>query len=203
MLRQIKIKQINAIKKRTKGNRFLNPLLTIANLAIYPIIVIGGLIIMLFAGLLSFFQRLTMTKEEKEQMKVLFAGGSAAEQWTVWKEVNGLKLYQKYNGEVRFGPAYFLLKSEPFIYGLSDKVYGDWFFQYGEGLFLQQWNSIDTPNTNLLFINSETLELSIIEKNVPSVLWEMVKIDNKSVQLNCDTGREILKYRIDIKKSDS
>ncbi|PRY05339.1 hypothetical protein CLV24_13019 [Pontibacter ummariensis] len=104
---------------------------------------------------------------------------------------------------MRFGPAYFSLKSEPFIYGLSDKVYGDWFFQYGEGLFLQQWNFIDTPNTNLVFINSETLELSIVEKSVPSVLWEMVEIDNKSVQLNCDTGRETVKYRIDIKKSDS
>ncbi|WP_089321426.1 hypothetical protein [Pontibacter ummariensis] len=80
MLQQFKIKQTSAIKKRTEGNRFLNPLLTIANLALYPIIVIGGLIIMLFAGLLSIFQRLTMTKEEKEQMKVLFAGGSAAEQ---------------------------------------------------------------------------------------------------------------------------
>lgn len=158
---------------------------------------------MLFAGLLSIFQNLTMTKDEKGIIKSELTEESTAGQWAIWTGINGLKIFQKFEGEIRHGPTYITLKSEPAIKDLDDKTFGDWFFQYKNGLLLQQWNSTDTPDTNLVFIDTDKLETQTIEKKIPSVLWDIVETENNILQLNCDTGREILTYKIEIRKSGS
>lgn len=153
---------------------------------------------MLFAGLLSIFQNLTMAKAEKEKMKSELTEEANTGQWTIWTGMNGLKIFQKFEGEIRFGPAYLTLKSEPAIKDLDDKTFGDWFFQYKNGLLLQKWNSTETPDTDLIFIDTDTFQAQTIEKNIPSVLWDIVETTNNTLQLNCDTGREILTYKIEI-----
>jgi len=120
------------------------------------------------------------------------------DQWTILTEQNNLKIFQKYKGEVRFGPVYLNLKSEPPISLLNDKIFGDWFFYYDKGIFLQQWNSADKPNTNLIFIDIITLDIKVLQENIPSVIWDIVETDNKELQLTCDTGKEILKYNIEL-----
>lgn len=120
------------------------------------------------------------------------------EQWTILTSINDLKIEQKFINEIRFGPAYFELKSEPNIKSLQNKTFGDWFYRHKTGVLLQQWNSTSTPNTNLIFIDGETLELRSIKENIPSVLWTLTETEGKTHQLNCDTGREILTYKIEL-----
>src|SRR5690606_23614753 len=119
---------------------------------------------------------------------------SIEKQWTTLTETNRLKLYQQYAGEIRFGPVYLKLKSNPHIATLERKLFGDWFFCYQSGIFLQQWNSTDNANTNLIFIDTDNLEVKVIIKNIPSVLWKIVETENKTLELICDIGKKILTF---------
>ena len=65
-------------------------------------------------------------------------------------------------------------------------------------MLLQQWNSTATPNSNLIFIDVETLELRTIKENIPSVLWTLTETEDNMLKLDCDTGQEIMSYKIEI-----
>ena len=197
MLRQINIAIIDKIKKPVEGNKFLNGLLNVLTIILYPILIVFGLIYLLFIIVLGLFRNLTMTKQKKEEEKIEV--NNAIDEWTIWTGMNGLNLFKKFRGEIRFGPPYLSLKSEPKIPELNDKMFGDWFFQYKNGLLLQQWNSTDSPDTDLIFIDKDSLEVQLIEKNIPSVLWDIVETEDQVLQLKCDTGKEIFKYKIEIK----
>ena len=197
MNKQFNIELIDKIRKPDTGNGFINGLLKVLSIILYPLLIMGGMLFMLFTILLSIFQRLTSTKEQRQADKVAdLKDKSAEKQWTILIESNRVKLYQQYSGEIRFGPVYLILKSNPHISTLTGKLFGDWFFRYQNGIFLQEWNSTYNPNTNLLFVDTDNLETKVITKNIPSVLWKIVETENKTLELICDTGKEILTYEI-------
>ena len=101
-------------------------------------------------------------------------------------------------GEIRFGPAYFSVKSESAIPGLENKLSGDWCFKCDCGVFFQQWNSTAVPDADLVYFDPDRGSVRAIEKNIPSVLWSVVERGNGLLVLNCDTGREIIKYEIEM-----
>ncbi len=115
----------------------------------------------------------------------------------LFAELNNFKLYQSYAGEIRFGPIYLILLSKPEIPNLSWTYYGDWFFYFKHYIFLQQWNSIERPDTNIVLINTLELTAKTLRENIPSVLWEMVVDENGFPLLSCDTGRDISKFQFD------
>ena len=63
-------------------------------------------------------------------------------------------------------------------------------------IFLQQWNSIEKPNTNLLLFDADKNELKTIEKNLNAVIWEMKRENDENLILICKTEYEIKTYRI-------
>ena len=198
MNRQFNIELINKLRKSTTGNPFLNGLLKTVLIILYPLLILGSLIFLLVLFLFSIFQRLTSTKvktedEESDRQK----DKSIEKDWSILAETNQIKLYQQYEGEVRFGHVYLKLKSSPIIETLAGKLFGDWFFCYQNGIFLQQWNSIDTANTSLIFLDTNNFEAKIIRENISSVLWKIVEKENKTLELTCDTGQEILTYKIE------
>lgn len=192
MLKQFHIQLTDRLKKPQTSNRFVSGLLNVLSIVLYPIILLIGLVTILFAAFVSLFQKEpTQTKQstlDKEQ--------SFTMPWSILTEQGNLKLFSKFAGEVRFGPAYLRLKSEPFIPLLTDKVFGDWFFYFDNMLLLQQWNSTDKPNTNLVGIDIMTSDTTVLLENIPSVLWDIVETEKNGLQLTCDTGTEILKYSI-------
>ena len=196
MLRQINIQLIDRMRKPKEGNRFLNGVMSVLMLILYPIILIVGIIIMVFVGIFAFFQRLFSKSETELELETQ---STDIEQWNILTNFSGINIYQKYVSEIRFGPAYLNLKSEPKIEFLENKLFGDWFFTYSNGILLQQWNSTEKPNTNLIFIGIDNSEVQILERNIPSVNWEIVETKDKTLELNCDTGKEVLAYQIEIK----
>lgn len=198
MAKRINIELINKILKPKEGNTFVNGILRIIYIILLPIIVVIGLLIMIFAIIISAFQKTKMTKEEKDDFEKDLNTTSIIENWTIWTGNNGLKVYHKFKGEIRFGPAYLSLKSEPKISDLNDRLFGDWFFQYKDGLLLQEWNSTDSPDSNLVYLDCKKRKTQIVQENIPSVLWDIVKTENQALLLTCDTGSEILKYEITI-----
>lgn len=114
------------------------------------------------------------------------------DEWSIFTKTDKLTLYQSYAGEIRFGPVYLNLKSEPLLVGLSDKIFGDWFAFYKNGILLQEWNSLKHPDTNLLFISVANEYVEILVENIPSIFWEF-KVEN---------GSEKLLYQVAKNKSD-
>ncbi|HCE56020.1 MAG TPA: hypothetical protein DER05_13945 [Lutibacter sp.] len=194
MLRQINIELINRMRKPKEGNSFLNGIISILIFILYPIIIVVGIIIMLILGIFTFFQRLFSKPDFKIESQ-----STDIEQWSSLTNFSGINIYQKYVSEIRYGPAYLNLKSEPEIDYLNNKLFGDWFFTYSNGILLQQWNSTEKPNTNLIFIGIDNLKIQVLEKNIPSVNWEIVETKDRTLELNCDTGKEVLTYKIEIK----
>ncbi len=198
MLKQFHIKFTDRIKKLNAGNGFVNILLRIGSTVVYPIVLVIGLFLMVFVGIFSIFKKLFSTKGKSSDIA---QDHDLSGRWAILTEQNKLKILQKYRGEVRFGPTYLSLKSEPANEFLNDKIFGDWFFYYSQGIFLQQWNSIDKPNTNLIFVDTTTFDAKVLQENIPSVMWDIVETDTKVLQLTCDTGKEILKYKIELNKA--
>lgn len=149
---------------------------------------------MLILGIFTFFQRLFSKPDFKIESQ-----STDIEQWSILTNSSGINIYQKYVSEIRYGPAYLNLKSEPEIDYLNNKLFGDWFFTYSNGILLQQWNSTEKPNTNLIFIGIDNLKVQVLKKNIPSVNWEIVETKDRTLELNCDTGKEVLTYKIEIK----
>lgn len=95
------------------------------------------------------------------------------EDWSLFIDSEKLKIFQRYLGEIRFGPEYLSLKSNPAIDSFNNKVFGNWSYQNQKGVFLQEWNSLQNANTNLIFIHFDKLQFFILQKNIKSVLWDM------------------------------
>ena len=195
MFKQFHIQLTDRIKKTNTSKGIANSLLRIAAIVVYPVVLVIGLFLMIMVGIFSIFQKLFSTKNKSAEV---IQDQEMNGQWSILTEQNKLKIFQRYKGEVRFGPTYLNLKSDPTINFLNDKTFGDWFFYYDKGIFLQQWNSIDKPNTNLIFIDTTTFDFKVLKENIPSVIWDIVATDAKDLQLTCDTGKELLKYHIEI-----
>lgn len=157
----------------------------------FPFMMVTGLVLMLVVGFIGLLQSL-FVKDTPTSDQAL------PDEWLPLTQAGPLRLWIKDIGEIRFGPGYFHLKSEPLIEYFTDKTFGDWFFHLGDGILLQEWNNVRTPDTNLVYISSETLEVQVILSNVPSFLWDIVEETNGNYTLTCNTGSEKLVYQVEV-----
>lgn len=113
--------------------------------------------------------------------------------WAIMVFHQGTRIRSKYAGEIRFGPAFLHLKSEP-INVFGNQFFGDWFYKTQQGIYLQLWNSnpikegVHTKaNNDLLFLNTETKELTTIKKGIPSFFWSIEENEHGKLFLVYDT----------------
>lgn len=109
---------------------------------------------------------------------------SNSEKYTLLAEKNNVQVFHKWIGEIRFGPELFALKSTPKIEFLETGIYGEWNFIYKNFIFLQKWNSEKNADANIIQINTETLEITTIKKNILSVFWEAKVIHENQIEFN-------------------
>ena len=166
-----------------------------------PFIIIYGIFFFLFLILASFYQKLFGKDEKETSNNEINLREIAKNNWNVLSTNSEIIIYQKLIDEIRFGPEYIKIKTEPKIENVENEIYGNWFFKTENGFFLQKWNSIKTAETNLIFVNSKNLNIEVIKENIPSVLWEMKNKKGGIFELNCNTGKEELKYEIVLKKA--
>ena len=98
--------------------------------------------------------------------------------WSIFLNSENLIIYQKFAGEIRFGPEYFELKTDPIIIDFNNKIFGDWFYRTSNGVFLQEWNSIKNANTNLIYIDFTNQSFITLHKNIESVFWNIIEDEN-------------------------
>ena len=100
---------------------------------------------------------------------------------TVFFENKELKIFSFFAGEIRMGPQYLKLKSEPLIKESENNIFGDWFYKTERGVYLQKWNSTREANTDLIFVNFKTQEVQTIKSNISSVFFTIEKVEDELI----------------------
>jgi hypothetical protein len=146
MMERVRLRFISRIKKKESDNWIQRILKNGLSIILLPLIIVLGLLIMFFGLIISVFQK--QDKADSSDHKAF------EEPWTIFTEINGVTIWRRYRGEVRFGPGYYELKTEPTIPEVENKLFGDWLYRHGQGIFLQQWNNTNKPDTTLVYFDS-------------------------------------------------
>lgn len=114
--------------------------------------------------------------------------------WSLFTTFSETKIYSKYAGELRFGPAFIHLKSAP-ENAFGRDFYGDWFYRVDNGVYLQKWNSnpVETgvhtkANNDLVFYNHTDNTVETIKKGIKSFHWNIEK-NSEGLTLVADNGK--------------
>lgn len=115
-------------------------------------------------------------------------------EWTIMTSFRESKILSKYAGELRFGPAFIHLKTEPENV-FEKQFFGDWFYRTENGVYLQKWNSnpiksgVHTEaNNDLIYYDGLKNSIEIIETGIDSFLWEMEKNNENGLTLIYNKG---------------
>jgi hypothetical protein len=129
------------------------------------------------------------------------------ENWSVMTSFSELKILSKYAGELRFGPAFIRIKTEPEnVFG--KEFYGDWFFRTKKGVYLQKWNSnpikngVHTrANNDLIYYDQLKNKIEVLKTGINSFHWTIEKDENNELTLISGNGKT--KNRIKITNTNN
>ena len=196
MTPELKISFLDKVKRPKTSNKFIDGLLNVITILFYPIILLFGLLVMLFAGILSLWQRLTIKKDDLQKTKLdTVKSENINKQWQVFTSTNHVLIEQKLAGSLPWNSGdYLYLRSNPTISYLTDNIFGDWLLVDFRGIFLQKWNDTRNINCDLIFIDFETLNVSILKENLPTKHWKTEKINADEIKFTFTTSDSDLTY---------
>ncbi|MEP5341152.1 MAG: hypothetical protein ABJL44_15545 [Algibacter sp.] len=124
--------------------------------------------------------------------------------WSNMTSFSELKILSKYAGELRFGPVYIHLKTEPENI-FEKQFFGDWFYRTEKGVYLQKWNSNPIKegvnikiNNDLIFYDIIENRIKIIEPGIKSFHWNMEKDQNNKLTLISNNGKAENRIKITV-----
>lgn len=157
-----------------------------------------GLIIMLFVGLLSLWQTITKSREEREKDQ---AEKNRMErlktQWGFFYQNDKVKIEEQLAGSLPWDSGdYLYLRSVPAIPYLSQKIFGDWFLVDFEGIFLQKWNNPRDINCDLIFIEFASFKETVVKTKIPSKTWTTEKLNKNEIKFIFHSENEELIFLV-------
>ena len=196
MTPELKISFLDKVKRPNTSNKFIDGLLTVITILFYPIILLVGLLVMPLAGLLSLWQRLTLRKEVLQETKLdTVKSENKNKEWQVFTSTNHVLIEQKLAGSLPWNSGdYLYLRSNPTISYLTDNIFGDWLLVDFRGIFLQKWNDTRNINCDLVFIDFDTLKVSVLQKNLPTKHWKTEKTNANEIKFTFTTSDNDLTY---------
>jgi hypothetical protein len=193
---EVKISFLDKVKRPNTGNKFVDGLLTILTIPLFPTFLLIGLLVMVFAGLLSLWQRLTISKADlQKQKQEILETERQNKQWRVFTSTNHIQIQQQHAGSLPWDSGdYLYLKSNPTIPYLTDKIFGDWLLVEFGGVFLQKWNDTRNINCDLIFVDFGTLKVTELKKGLPTKHWTTEKINPDEIKFTFTTTDNNLTY---------
>lgn len=178
------------------ANKFADGLLKILTIPLHPVALLFGLLLMLCDGLLTLWQRLTTSQEDLQiQRQDTLDTEIKSKQWNVFTSSNSILIEQQLAGSLPWDSGnYLYLKSNPTISYLTDKLFGDWLLVDFGGVFLQKWNDTRDINCDLVFIDFNTLEVTILQKSLPTKHWTTEKVNSNEIKFTFTTADNDLTY---------
>lgn len=155
-------------------------------------IITGGIVIGILV-LLIFFKRKRIDKVEFDSYNHTWE--NELENWSIMTSFSELNILSKYAGELRFGPSFIHIKTEPKnVFG--KEFYGDWFFRTKNGVYLQKWNSNPIKNgihikanNDLIYYDRLKNKTEVVEIGIKSFHWTIEKDENDKLTLISDNGK--------------
>ncbi len=186
MNKQILISFLDKVKRPNSGNKFVDGLLTILTIPLYPILLLFGLLIMLFLGGIAIWQRVTTSEEDVQKEKqAILEEESKRNQWTTFTSADNILINRQLAGSLPWDSGDYLhLKSEPPIAYLEDKLFGDWLLVGFGGVFLQRWNDPRKINCDLIFIDYSTLKVTEIKVGLPTKNWTAERLNAEEIRFS-------------------
>ncbi|UKJ06950.1 hypothetical protein [Solitalea lacus] len=208
MTKELKISFLHKIKRPKTGSEFVDGLLSILTIPLYPIFLLFVLVVMLFAGLLSLWQRFTTSKEDlQKQKQEILEIENRNKQWNVFTSADSVLIEQQLAGSLPWDSGDYLnLKSNPPISYLTDKLFGDWLLVDFGGVFLQKWNDTQKINCDLVFIDFDTLKVTELETRLPTKHWTTEKLNPDEIKFTFTTADIDLTYivkRTEVNQNES
>jgi hypothetical protein len=156
------------------------------------------LIIMVFAGLISLWQRVTISKEDLQKEKEeLLKMDVQSKQWSIFTTASNLIIEKQLAGSLPWDSGdYLYLRSNPAIPYFTDKLFGDWLHVSFNGVFLQRWNHTRDINCDLIYINFDTLKVTELETGIPSKDWTTEKISIDEINFIFSTSEADFSYNV-------
>jgi hypothetical protein len=193
---EIKISFLDKVKRPKTGNKFVDGLLTILTIPLYPVVLLFGLLVMFFAGLLSIWQRLTRSKDDLQKQKQDTLE-TESKQWSVFTSTNSIHIEQQLAGSLPWDSGdYLYLKSNPTVSYLTGKLFGGWLLADFGGVFLQKWNDTRNINCDLIFIDYNTLKVTELKTHIPTKHWTTEKLNPDEIKFTFTTADNDLTYII-------
>jgi len=186
------------------GNPVVDALRNILMLLLFPIILAIGLIIMFFASLLSFWQRLTTSKKDRQiEKENEIERLKLQNHWSIFALVDELVIQRKFGGSLPWDSGDYLnLYSDPKIPYLEYKPFGDWLYVEFNGVFLQRWSDNTATTCNLVFIDAESLQVIELLQDIPTRNWIVKKTDLNILEFTFETEQAKSTYSVDLKEID-
>jgi hypothetical protein len=195
MNQEIKISFLDKVKRPNTGNKIVDRLLKILAIPLYPIILVLGLLLMVFVGIISLWQRLTAKRKKLQKQVDEIQGIGVNKLWTVFTSTDDIFIERKLAGTLPWdGGDYLYLKSNPTIPYLTDKIFGDWLVVAFDGVFLQKWNHTRNINCDLVFIDFRTLQVTELKNGLPTRHWTAKKTNSDEIEFTFTTEGDDLTY---------
>jgi len=177
-------------------------LLKVCTILLFPVLLLVGLLIMLFAAVISLWQQLTISKDEQQKRREEETTMLALkQQWSIFTILNEITIKKQFAGSLPWDSGdYFCLESDPEIFYLQDKYFGDWFVIDFGGVFLQKWNYPGIVNCDLVFIDSTSLRVIELQKHILSKSWSSVKTDSNEIRFEFLLGNSSSIYEIGLEE---
>ncbi|MCU4190141.1 hypothetical protein M9Q43_13340 [Flavobacterium sp. HXWNR29] len=161
------------------------------------IFIIVGILAIVFLGQTKSFDKNTIYDSYSDEKN----------EWSILSTFAELKILSKYAGELRFGPTFIHIKTDP-INVFGKEFYGDWFFRTQNGIYLQKWNSnpiktgVHTEADNdLIYYDFKKNKTKVLKTGIKSFHWTIEKKENDVLVLITDNGK--IKSRIEITNANS
>lgn len=139
-----------------------------------------------------------MTKEEEEKIRqIKVREKSLKDRWSFFYKNERLKIEEQIAGSLPHDSGdYLRLRSFPEIEYLNNKIFGDWFLIQFDGIFLQRWNNERRIICDLVFIDFEGLNVSIIKTGIPTKVWKTEKVSESEVKFSFLSENEEVIYLV-------
>lgn len=158
------------------------------------------IVVGIFALFLLLRRKRTDKNEEFDSYNHIWENES--ENWSIMTSFSELKILSKYAGELRYGPAFIHIKTEPKnVFG--KEFYGDWFYRTENGIYLQKWNSNPIINglqtkadNDLVFYDPIKNKKEVIKDGIKSFHWKMEKNNKNELILVSNNGKTEKRIKI-------
>jgi hypothetical protein len=200
-MQRFHIRQSSRSRKASSSRDYLGYFSSALGCLIAPFVLLGSLLFAAFLTIAALFGTLTSWVTGRREVPPQAA--IPPEPWITIGEYAQFTLEKRFEDELRFGPAYYRIRSTPRIPELEGCVYGEGTYPFLDGVLLLRWRTTDPrhlPDSSVVFLDCKTGELDELVR-IRSFCWNAEKVGDSTVRITWEDDR--LQHEITISSDNA